>query len=450
MSFEPWHQFFWKYQRYFGIIFILFFLAFTLVTTTYIYETARNEVIDQTRNELMTTAEGISTTIRGEDLVTLQPGDESAPEYLRIRDQIRKFQSVGDIRFVYLMKQQNGTVTFLVDADSGYDPSAAKTGEVYANPTASLMEGFSRPSADREFYTDRWGSFLSGYAPVYTTSGEPVALVGVDMDETKIRSKMDFLDTTRLLLALFIVIISGVGAIFMDRSHMVNEDALSREIELRRESERILQESLTEKTVMLREIHHRVNNNLQILISLIKMQSRAETNPRAVDALRGCQTRVVALAVVHELLYVSKNVSSIDAQQYLDRLGSTLIQFYRRDRPVATLQVNAPRLSLDLSTAIPLGLIMNELISNSIRHAFTEEKPGTIVITVTETDNTVTIRYQDDGCGLPEGFDWMASETLGFRLIASLVGQLDGKVELQPGPGVAFLIIIPGKASRDN
>lgn len=443
MSSETWHRFFRNYQHYFGIFFILFFLVFTLVTTTYIYETARNEVIDQIRNELMTTAEGISTTVRGEDLVNLRPGDESTPEYLRIRDQLRRFQSVGDIRFVYIMKQQNGTVTSLVDGDSGYDPSVAKTGEVYPNPTSSLLEGFIRPSADREVYTDRWGSFLSGYAPVYTASGEPVALVGVDIDESKIRSKIDFLDTTRLLIALLIVIISAFGAIFMDRSHAMHEDALSREVELRRECERVLQESLEEKTVMLREIHHRVNNNLQVLISLIKLQSRTEADPRAVEALRGCQTRIVALAFVHELLYVSKKVSSIDVQQYLDRLGHSLIQFYRRDRPAIPLLVTAPRLSLDLRTAIPLGLIMNELISNSLRHAFAGETTGGIGITVTETGSTITISYRDDGCGLPEGFDWKGSETLGFRLISSLVGQIDGTIEVQPGPGLEFRITFP-------
>jgi two-component sensor histidine kinase len=439
---EPWRLFFQRYQRYFGIFFILFILGFTLITTTYIYETVRNEVIDQTRHELMTTAEGISTTIHGEDLANLRTGDETTPEFLRIRDQIRKFQSVGDIRYVYLMKNQNGTVTFLVDGDSGYDPTAAKTGEVYSHPTDSLMEGFSRPSADREFYTDRWGTFLSGYAPVFTASGKPVALVGVDIDESKIRSRMDFLDSTRLFLALFIIIISAIGAIVMDRLHTVHEDALSREVELRKESELNLQVSLSEKTVMLREIHHRVNNNLQILVSLINLQSRTETDPRAIDALRGCQTRIVALAVVHELLYISKDVNRIDVQLYLERLGRSLIMFYRRDRPAIPLLVTGPHLSLDLSTAIPIGLIMNELISNSIRHAFSGEDTGSITIDVKEAGRDMIIIFQDSGPGLPEGFNWKTPETLGFRLVSSLVDQLDGTVEMLPGPGLVFQIMV--------
>lgn len=442
------HRYFGKYQRYFGIFFILLFLGFSLLLITYVYDTARTETLEQTRHELMTTAEGISVTLDADALADIRPEEESAPGFLNVRDQIRKYQGVGDIRYVYIMKMEGSNVTFLVDGDFGYDPNAAVIGEVFPDPPVSLLEGFSRPSADREFTTDRWGTFLSGYAPVRDTSGRTIAMVGVDMDESRVRSKMDFLDSSRVLLGLFIVVLCAVGAIILDHSRYLHEAALTREVELRRESERILKESLEEKTVMLQEIHHRVNNNLQVLISLINLQSRTETDPRAIEALRGCQTRIVALAVVHELLYVSKNVSSIEARQYLERLGRSLIQFYRRDRASIPLVVRAPGISLNLSVAIPVGLIMNELISNSIRHAFFEGKTGTITIDVEESGEMLKIVYHDDGCGLPEGINWKEPETLGFRLISSLAGQLDGTIEMLPGPGLAFRILVQKKLAN--
>ncbi|MDO9036245.1 MAG: PAS domain S-box protein, partial [Methanoregula sp.] len=203
--------------------------------------------------------------------------------------------------------------------------------------------------------------------------------------------------------------------------------------------------SLDEKVLLLREIHHRVKNNLQIIISLVNLQMRQIDDERLKQVMAETQNRVRAMAFVHEKLYQSEDISHIDLANYTRFLVSHLFSFYGVDSRQVALNVDIGKIMLSIDTTIPLGLILNELISNALKHAFPNGRTGTLSITVREEDKALYLTIKDDGIGVPADFDWRNAETLGLRLVCSLVEQLDGTIELDRSVGTAFTIVVKEK-----
>jgi two-component sensor histidine kinase len=197
--------------------------------------------------------------------------------------------------------------------------------------------------------------------------------------------------------------------------------------------------------VMLREIHHRVYNNLQILISLLNLQANALDDQTSKKVIRASQNRVKAMALVHERLYQTKDFSSIDLGAYADYLARSLYNFYEVHTSQVRLTVSIKEIAVNLDTAIPLGLIINEIISNSLRHAFPSGRIGEIVIDARKDKNIITLIVRDDGIGMPQDFDWRNAKSLGLRLIISLVEQLQGTIELDRSAGTMFTIVVKEK-----
>jgi PAS domain S-box-containing protein len=204
-----------------------------------------------------------------------------------------------------------------------------------------------------------------------------------------------------------------------------------------------LNQSLEEKVLLLREIHHRVNNNVQIMISLLNLQIRSIKDATAQHALQEARNRLKAMSIVYEILYRSKDLSKIDIGEYIISLTKNLYYLYNKDPATISCAMDIPEIRMDISRAIPLGLILNELISNSLRYAFPDGMSGSITISSrTEgSDNIIILR--DNGIGLPAGFDWKTTETLGFSLVSSLLDQIDGSMELEQDKGSMFIIRIP-------
>ncbi|MDO8872064.1 MAG: histidine kinase dimerization/phosphoacceptor domain -containing protein [Methanoregula sp.] len=200
--------------------------------------------------------------------------------------------------------------------------------------------------------------------------------------------------------------------------------------------------SLQEKVLLLREIHHRVKNNLQIIISLINLQMRQIDDKQLKQVMAETQNRVKAISLVHEKLYQSKDISHIDLYDYTRFLVSQLFAFYGVHSRKVTVNIDIGKIILDINTAIPLGLILNELVSNSLKHAFPDGSEGKweISISIGKQNDTLSIRVMDNGTGIPADVDWRNAESLGFRLVVSLVEQLDGTIEREPGEGTRFLI----------
>jgi two-component sensor histidine kinase len=210
----------------------------------------------------------------------------------------------------------------------------------------------------------------------------------------------------------------------------------------RKRAEDRLRASLGEKEVLLREVHHRVKNNMQIMSSLLNLQTIDIKDPTAVHLLKECQRRIRAMALVHEKLYLSKDLANIDFSQYIQSLTLHLFQSYQIHPHSIKLNMNMERIFLNINTAIPCGLIVNELVSNALKHGFPDGRTGEVRIELfrAEGDKNCLV-VSDNGVGFPEGLDFRNAETLGMQIISMLVDQLDGHIELGRQEGTFFKIV---------
>jgi len=204
-----------------------------------------------------------------------------------------------------------------------------------------------------------------------------------------------------------------------------------------------LKQSLKEKEVMLREIHHRVKNNLQIISSLLKLQSGYTKDPVASEYLKISQQRVKTMALIHQQLYRSKDLSGIDFKEYLNRLAKNLFTAYGINNNKITLDINAENILLSIDKAIPCGLIVNELVSNSLKHAFKKLHKGIIKIEIIKNDKEYVMTVSDNGNGIPENVYYRNTQSLGMQLVMTLVEQLDGIIKLDKKTGTKFIIAFP-------
>lgn len=216
--------------------------------------------------------------------------------------------------------------------------------------------------------------------------------------------------------------------------------AIVRDVTQRRDAEEKIKASLREKEVMLKEIHHRVKNNLQVVSSLLNLQSRYITDPADVELFKESQNRVQSMALVHEKLYQSKDLARIDFSSYIDSLMKNLFYSYAIGRDNLSMKADLQPISMSVDVAVPCGLIVNELISNSLKHAFPEGRAGEIHVCIHEANGRVVIEVADNGVGLPEDYDFHTSDSLGLQLVNMLVEQLDGSVSLEREKGTRFTI----------
>ena len=221
--------------------------------------------------------------------------------------------------------------------------------------------------------------------------------------------------------------------------------ATVRDITERKHAEDKIKASLDEKVLLLREIHHRVKNNLQIIISLLNLQIRQADDERLKQIMAETRNRVMAMSLVHDKLYQSEDISKINLDDYVRFLGNSLFQFYGMKGKGIVLNTQIQDINVDINTAIPVGLIVNELVSNSLKHAFPKGRKGEISVTITRENAMLTMVYKDTGVGIPPDLDWRTAKSLGLRLVVSLVEQLFGTIELDRSAGTAFTIVVKEK-----
>ena len=210
--------------------------------------------------------------------------------------------------------------------------------------------------------------------------------------------------------------------------------------EQKRKDEQI-KASLKEKEVLLKEIHHRVKNNMQVISSLLNLQSKSIKDKRLLDIFKECQNRVKSMALIHEGLYKTKDLAKIDYNEYVQTLISRLIISYVADPDSISLNVSIDNIFLGVDVGIPCGLIINELFTNSVKYAFPEGKKGEICISFHSDKNKYTLVYSDNGIGLPEDFDFRNTKTLGLELVNILTQQLGGTIKLDRAKGTVFKIV---------
>ncbi len=207
-------------------------------------------------------------------------------------------------------------------------------------------------------------------------------------------------------------------------------------------TERKEAEEARKKEVLLKEIHHRVKNNLQVISSLLYLQSKRVDDQKVVEMFNESSNRIKSMSLIHQKLYQSQNAATIDFSEYIRDLTDALFNSYGIRRDVVRLNLHIESTILNVDTAIPCGLVINELVSNSLKYAFPDGKQGQIFISLRrEGDDNFALVIGDTGIGLPKGLDFRDSPSLGLKLVNTLVEQLGGTIDLNREGGTEFRII---------
>ena len=206
-------------------------------------------------------------------------------------------------------------------------------------------------------------------------------------------------------------------------------------------SEQMLKESLKEKEVLLKEVHHRVKNNLQVISSILNLQSSYVKDINTLNILRESQNRIKSMAFIHESLYQTTDFSQINFSEYVTSLSKNLVHSYGVFDDLIDLKLSVGDISLNLDLSIPCGLIINELVSNSLKYAFLNQEKGIIKIKLFEKNENVNLIVQDNGLGLPNEINYKETDSLGLQLVMTLVEQIDGTIELDNTKGASYTII---------
>ncbi len=214
--------------------------------------------------------------------------------------------------------------------------------------------------------------------------------------------------------------------------------AAIRDISERKLAETTLRSSLKEKEVLLKEIHHRVKNNLQIVSSMLNLQTEKLSDTRAIELFKESQNRVRSIALFHEKLYQSKDLGGVEIAEYLKALADGLFATYGVDPDDIVLAVRTDDLPLDVEAAMSCGLIVNELVSNSFKYAFPAHRKGQVEVTLRSAGTDVVLEVADNGVGLPADLDWRSPSTLGLRLVAIFTEQVRGTMSLTREGGTRF------------
>ena len=240
---------------------------------------------------------------------------------------------------------------------------------------------------------------------------------------------------------LFIgLLLGGIVILLLWRAFQINRQK-NRALAIQKST---LESALNDRETLLKEIHHRVKNNLQVVSSLLSLQSRTIRDQAALDAIQEGRNRVRAMALIHQNLYQEENLIGVDLKSYIEKLTDSLINSYRIDTDQISIKRKVAALPLDVDTIIPLGLILNELISNALKYAFKGREEGLIEVNVEPLKDGLEIRVKDNGVGLPENFSIGKTQSLGFKLVQSFVKKMNAQLDIHTQNGTAIRILLPG------
>jgi len=233
---------------------------------------------------------------------------------------------------------------------------------------------------------------------------------------------------------------------FNNQNNFIGTFGIFRDITERKSAEEQIQRDLQEKNVLLKEIHHRVKNNLQVVSSLLSLQSRKLKDLQSTLAFQISIKRIHSMALIHEILYKSQALASINFSEYIKSLSRDLIMaFSEETKKNISLNYNVKDIKLGIDTAIPTGLILNELITNSFKHAFPERQRGKINISIKRLgDKSYHLEFKDDGVGFQVNINFDNTESLGLTLIKILTSQIEGTLSMERNEGTLIKINFMG------
>jgi two-component sensor histidine kinase len=234
-----------------------------------------------------------------------------------------------------------------------------------------------------------------------------------------------------------IVLVFSLGSILL---LYFNKEKLNHELA---EKNKLITQSLADKEVLLKEIHHRVKNNLQVISSLLNLQSKTIQDENALIALKEARDRVKVMAIIHQNLYVEGNIAGIDMHEYIEKLINNLSSSYNIDEANIQLKMEVDPIQLEIDYLIPIGLILNELISNALKYAFKGRAKGTLEVTLHTWQNKLILQVKDDGIGMPNEIDFKHLSTMGYQLIDSFIKKLKAELYIDGTNGTTITLIIP-------
>ncbi|MCW3084957.1 MAG: domain S-box [Bacteroidetes bacterium] len=233
-----------------------------------------------------------------------------------------------------------------------------------------------------------------------------------------------------------------LNPIYDELNNVVGVSGIGHDVTEKKFAEEKIRQSLKEKEVLLKEVHHRVKNNLQVISSILNLQSSYVKDPGTLNILKESQNRIKSMAFIHESLYQTKDFSSINFSEYVVNLSQNLIQSYSNFENEIKLNLDIQNVFLNLDLAIPCGLIINEIISNALKYAFVDKKDDCeITIQMVLKDESLVLFIADNGIGLPKEIDYRNTQSLGLQLVVTLTDQLNGNIEMNSDNGTKYTII---------
>ncbi len=281
---------------------------------------------------------------------------------------------------------------------------------------------------DQEYFVE------AQYSPIFDKEGKVVGGLAVLRDSTERKAALIKLEQTKARLEEMVE--------ERTRELSLANEELKKEVAQRKLAQEQINESLKEKIVLLREVHHRVKNNLQIVSSLLNLQAGYISDKKVQEVFKESQARVRSMALIHEKLYQSRDLDKINFSDYIDSLINELLNSYRSQLNRINIRCEAEQIFLEIDQSILCGLIINELISNSIKHAFKGRDRGEVVVKLLNEDDSYRIIVQDNGIGFPDNIDIENADTLGLQLVTSLTSQMRGNLEIRSENGAIVSITL--------
>lgn len=354
-----------------------------------------------------------------------------AQKEIIIRKEISESLKKSETKYKTIF-DNTGTATIILDESEEI---------ILANTEFEKLSGYSKEELDKGL---KWTNFISDDDKMEVKEyfnklmsnpiNNPLKNFESDLklNKSSVNFECKFLDRAGQMKNILLIIVRIPGT--------KNILASLLDVTEQRETEEQLKKSLGEKEMLIKEIHHRVKNNLMVISSLLSLQSQYIKNKDDLEMFEISKSRAKSMALIHERLYQSSDLKRIDFGEYIEKMASDIFNTYISDPKKINLEINVENAMLDINTTIPLGLILNELLNNSIKYAFPEGKKGTIKVVFSKIDDYFQLKVADNGIGFPENIDFKNPDSLGLQLINSLSEQIDGKINLNRTNGASVTI----------
>ncbi|OPY36618.1 MAG: osmolarity response regulator [Methanoregula sp. PtaU1.Bin051] len=399
----------------------------------------------------------------------LQKGGDPLPQFTELAQKIRvavdKYRAIRDLRKqTFVLEERVKELACLYKLAEVISPQGISLDEMLNTAVAVIPAGYQYPESTsarisfrgKEFSTPGFRQSVWNQNFPLFIDGEWVGAVEVSYTgEWSDAGNAPFLaEESSLLGGIVRLLENSIACRVADERlrdscgigpHPVPDTAsppLKSERDLRLAAEKDLRRSRESQELLLREVRQRVKNNLHTVHDLLALQSKYIRDDKVLKTLQESQNRIKAMALVHEILYQSPEITSVDLDLYVKTLAKSLFEFYRSKGKEIVLRTDISGVALGVNTAIPVGLIINELMSNALKHAFPERTTGEIFIRIRKKDRNISILFRDDGAGLPRDMNWRDTRSLGLRMVFSIVEQMKGTIGLDRSKGTEFSMVL--------